>query len=191
MVPSSPASIIDLIRRLAGCLRRLCPTWTATPDRAADSPTRLASGTVSVSGFSTKTCLPAPAAAAAIPACVELGGGHDHAADLGIVEHRLEVADRPAAVLLRERGSRVGGSREARDDLGGAGGASALGQHGPEPPETHEAEPNRVHVRRSFRLRRPVVPQASRASSTGRHEGGLPQPDPRSSGLVISIGIAA
>ena len=67
--PSVPSSIIDFIFRTAVIRRVICPVARTTPARSHASITLWASAMVVAIGFSTKTCFPARAAAAAWPLC--------------------------------------------------------------------------------------------------------------------------
>ena len=110
-------------------------------------------------------------------------GRHKHAIDVRIREQLVEIRRGPATVLLGERRPRFLGPRVAGDHLGDARRSSALW---PAPRRTIRDRRRRVEPYPcQLLLSEGCIREAA---STATHPR---QAVPRSSGLVISIGIAA
>ena len=188
-LPSSPASIIALIRRFAGWRRRLWPTWITTPARSAASAARLAPEAVRASGFSTNTCLPGLGTSDG-EVHVRRVRGRDHdTVDADVVQHLVEVSRPPG----------IRASRRMRTDARVTGRSRRPPRRGrcrrPRPPALPRTSRARRSPRRTLSIDpSPFVPaSALRATRSSARDDAHDERHavPRSSGFVISIGIAA
>ena len=91
MSPTSPSAMSWRIIRTAGTYSKTWPTMSTRPLASASSASSIASAVDSVSGFSTKTCLPASSAARASGGVGRGRRGDHDGGDRAVLEHAVHV----------------------------------------------------------------------------------------------------